>query len=354
MCNFYKFFNLKSSFVRFLLKPRFLPICMAITVLPLIVLAQPRPKIVATNLTDERFEDLKASANAEFIRVADHEEAMLHVADADALFGICSLELIQAGKQLKWIQLYSAGVDNYRYPELRDSNITLTNCKIIQGPEIADHAMALLLGLTRRLNEFIPLRMKHQWGEVGTGAIELNGRTALVIGLGGIGTQIAQRAHAFGMRVLAVDPKDIPYTFFFEKVFKPDQLHDVLPQADVVFMAAPLTDQTEKLIGSKEFGLMKEKSYFIVISRGKTYDGRALAKALKSGHLAGAGLDVTDPEPLPEDDPLWTFDNVIITPHIAGQSDKIWDRRMDVLQENARRFTEDLPLLNIVDKQNWY
>ena len=327
---------------------------LALTLLPMVAWAQPRPKIVVANVSAERFSELEAAASADFVRVSSPDEALQQIGDADALLGMCNLDLIRAGKQLKWIQVYSAGVDRFRFPELRDSDISLTNCKIIQGPEIADHAMAMLLALTRRLHEYIPLRSKHEWGRRGTGAIELNGKTALVIGLGGIGMQIAHRASAFGMRVLAVDPKDIPYVYFVEKVFKPDQLNDVLPEADVVFMAAPHTEQTERLIGSEEFGLIKSGAYFIAVSRGKTYDGVALAKALADNHLAGAGLDVTDPEPLPKHDPLWTFENVIITPHIAGQSDQIWDRRMALLKENVRRFSTGLPLINLVNKQMWY
>ncbi len=326
----------------------------ALGLLPFAARAQETPKIVVVGLSAAQVSELKAAARASFVSVSSPGEALQQVGNADALMGICNRDLVRAGKKLRWIQVYSAGVERYRFPELLNSNITLTNCKIIQGPEIADHAMAMLLALTRRLNEFIPLRMKQEWQRGGGRAIELNGKTALIIGLGGIGTQIAQRAAAFGMKVLAVDPKDIPYMFFVDKVVLPDRLHEVLPQADVVFMAAPHTSETERMMGPEEFGMMKKGSYFIAVSRGKTYDGNALVKALDEKRLAGAGLDVTDPEPLPKGDPLWQFGNVIITPHIAGQSDKIWDRRMSLLKENARRFTEGLPLINIVDKQKGY
>lgn len=333
---------------------RFVALGVSLVLLTLVAWAQQRPKIVVANLSPAQLSELKAAAPVNVVSVSSAEEALREIPDADALMGMCNLDLIKAGKKLKWIQVYSAGVDRYRFPELRDSNITLTNCKIIQGPEIADHAMAMLLALTRGLDQFIPLRMKHEWRRSGSGLIELNGKTALIIGLGGIGTQIAQRAAAFGMKVLAVDPKDIPYVSFVQRVVKPDQLHDVLPEADVVFMSAPHTAQTEGMMGSEEFGMMKKGSYFIAVSRGKTYDGKALAKALEDRHLAGAGLDVTNPEPLPKEDPLWRFENVIITPHVAGQSDKVWDRRMALLKENVRRFSEGLPLINVVNKKVWY
>ena len=150
----------------------------------------------------------------------------------------------------------------------------------------------------------------------------------MVIGVGGIGTQIAFRAWAFGMNVVGVDTEDIPYMPIINKVVKPDQLDRVLPDADVVFVAAPHTVLSDKIMGARQFGLMKKGSYFIAVSRGGLYDLDALVKALTEKRLAAAGVDVTDPEPLPKGHPLWKFDNVIITPHIAGRSD----------QDSARMF----------------
>ena len=325
---------------------------------PAIVWPQATPKIVVAGLSADQVSELRTAAAANFVPVSNAAEALQQIPDADALMRLCSRDLVQAGKKLRWIQVYSAGVDRYRFPELLNSDITLTNCKIIQGPEIADHALAMLLALTRRLNELIPMRAKQEWlpsrfrGE--RRPIELNGKTALIVGLGGIGTQIAQRAAAFGMKVVAVDPKDIPYLFFVEKTVHPDRLHELLPQADVVFMAVPHTPESERMMGPVEFDMMKKGSYFIAVSRGKTYDKSALVKALDENRLAGAGLDVTDPEPLPKGDPLWEFENVVITPHIAGQSDGIWGRRMAVLKENAQRFAEGSTLINIVNKKKGY
>ncbi len=320
----------------------------------------PRPKIVVGGLTPQRLADLKASApDATIVGVDSAEAAMKEIADADSLIGIVNRELVQAGKKLRWVQTSSAGVERYRFPEMIDSDIVLTNCKILQGPEIADHAMALLLALTRRLNHIIPEQHKQEWTRDQftsdeTKPIELTDRRALIIGLGGIGTQIAQRAHAFGMKVVAVDPKDIPMTYFVEAVYKPDRLHELLPQADVVFSSVPHTPESEGMLGDAEFRMMKKGAYFINVSRGKIYDNRALAKALDSRHLAGAGVDVTDPEPLPKGHPLWTVPNVIITPHMAGQSHKSWDRRMAVYKENVQRFIKGQPMLNVVDKQKGY
>jgi len=175
-----------------------------------------------------------------------------------------------------------------------------------------------------------------------------------VIGVGGIGTQIATRAAAFGMEVTGVDPEDKPFMPFLKTVVKPDQLDEVLPQADVVFISAPHTEQSHKMMGSREFSLMKKNSYFIAVSRGGLYDMNGLVRALDSKQLAGAGVDVTDPEPLPKDNPLWKFDNVIITPHIAGRSDHDRERMVATAKENLKRFVEGKPLINVVNKEKGY
>ena len=145
--------------------------------------------------------------------------------------------------------------------------------------------------------------------------------------LSDLGTQISVRAWAHGMKVIGVDPEDIPFTPFISKVVKPDQLNDVLPEADVVFISAPHTEKSHKMVGPQQFELMKKGSYFIAVSRGGIYDLPSLVKALDSQRLAGAGVDVTDPEPLPAGNALWKFNNAIITPHIAGRSDKDRDRK---------------------------
>lgn len=319
-----------------------------------------QPTILVTGISASEVAELQEAApNARIVRAGGEAELRQQISEADALIGNPTPELIRLGKKLKWVQVGSAGVDHIRFPELLQSNITLTNCKIIQGPEIADHAFALLLSLTRRLNELIPRKPREEWPlrEFQTAEkrpIELNGRTALVIGVGGIGTQIAQRAFAFGMEVYGVDPKDIPMTYYLKAVYPPDRLRPLLPLADVVFMAAPHTPETDKIMGQDEFRVMKKDSYFIAVSRGRTYDGNALVKALDDHRLAGAGLDVTDPEPLPKGHPLWKFDNVVITPHLAGTSDKFRARQIGVFKENIRRFSEGEPLIHVVDKQKGY
>jgi phosphoglycerate dehydrogenase-like enzyme len=230
----------------------------------------------------------------------------------------------------------------------------LTNNQIVQGPEIADHALALLLTLSRGINTFMLNKQQELWQPRPYNGIELNGRTAVVIGVGGIGTQIAVRASAFGMNVIGVDPEDIPYAPFLKRVVKPDQLNEVLPQADVVFVSAPHTPKSHKMLGPELFDLMKQGAFFIAVSRGGLYDMNSLVKALDSKKLSGAGVDVTDPEPLPKGHPLWKFDNALITPHIAGRSDKDRARMIGTIRENIQRFADGRPLINVVDKQKGY
>jgi len=298
--------------------------------------------------------ELRAAVPSINLVAPDQSRIMAEVVDADGVIGTITPEMIRAAKKLRWVQVLVAGVERLLTPELVNSDITLTNCKIVQGPEIADHAMALLLALTRELHRAISNRTREEWATREYAPIELRGKTALVIGVGGIGTQIAVRAHACGMQVIGVDPRDMPYVPFLQKSVYPDRLDTVLPEADVVFVAAPHTRQSEGMIGAKEFALMKENSYFIAVSRGKLYDTTALVKALETKRLAGAGLDVTDPEPLPKGHPLWKFENVIITPHIAGRSDGEGQRYIALYKENLRRFAADEPLMNVVDKRKGY
>lgn len=323
-----------------------------------IALSAQTKKIVMSRADPDMLKELEsASPKAKVISVTP-ENVNKELADADAFIGEITPEQVRAGKKLKWVQTMSAGVERVLFAsggnDLRDSNIILTNNQIVQGPEIADHALAMLLMLTRGLNKFADSRRQEVWQPRPYPGIELKGRTAVVIGVGGIGTQIAFRAWACGMSVIGVDPEDIPYMPVLTKVVKPDQLNEVIPQADVVFVSAPDTPMSHKMMGPSQFELMKKDSYFIAVSRGGLYDLNSLVKALDGKKLAGAGVDVTDPEPLPKGHALWKFDNVVITPHIAGRSDKDRARMVGTIKENIRRFADGQPLINIVDKQKGY
>jgi D-2-hydroxyacid dehydrogenase (NADP+) len=283
---------------------------------------------------------------------------MQEIGDADAFIGVITPAEVRAGKNLKWVASMSAGVENVLMKsggnDLRDSNIVLTNNKVVQGPELADHAFAMLLYLTRDLSRYWSDKQQDNWNGGNPHVIELLGKNALIIGMGGAGMQIATRAWAFGMNVTGVDPEDKPFSPMIKRIVKPDQLNEVMPDADVLFISAPDTPLSHKMIGSRQFELMKKNSYFIAVSRGGVYDLPSLIKALDEKKLAGAGVDVTDPEPLPAGNALWKFPNAIVTPHIAGRSDKDRSRMVGTIKENIARFVEGKPLLNVVDKQKGY
>jgi phosphoglycerate dehydrogenase-like enzyme len=305
--------------------------------------------------TDDAMREYKnAGQGAAIVLAKSPADMAREVVDADAVIGGLSQDQFGKAKNLKWVQTFSAGVEGLRWKEFLDSNIVLTNCKIVQGPNIADHAMALLLTLTRGLNTFFTEKEKEHWDREGRQLLELQDMTAVVIGVGGIGSQIAQRAHGFGMKVIGVDPKDLPPNINVTRMVYPSQLDTVLPLADVVFVSAPLTPESRHMMGPHQFDLLKKSAFFVAVSRGGLYDTPSLVKALDSHNLAGAGLDVTDPEPLPSGHALWKFPNVVITPHVAGNSPGSYARRVTVFKENISHFVRNEPMRNVVDKQKGY
>jgi phosphoglycerate dehydrogenase-like enzyme len=215
----------------------------------------------------------------------------------------------------------------------------------------------MLLALTRDLPVHLAGRAEGKWLGDGSGQlrpIALQGRTLFVVGLGGIGTEVARRAHGFGMHVIATRRGDDPAPEFVARVGKPADLHAFLAESDVVVLCVPLTPETERLLDARAFESLKPGAYLVNIARGKVVDSEALVTALRSGRLAGACLDVTDPEPLPPTHPLWSFPNVVITPHVAASAELTSERGRALFLENLRRFDAGEPLLNVVDRQAGY
>ena len=315
-------------------------------------------KIVLLNPLAGQVQDFQTASPKVKIVGATGATVLAEIADADGFIGVITPQMYAAAKRLKWVGVMSAGVENIlQVPgadPFKNSDVVLTNNKVVQGIEIADHAMALLLYTTRRLNEYGANMKNEEWVKTPFKGIELRGKTALIIGVGGIGQNIALRCWAFGMHVIGVDPEERAILSYIDRVVKPDQLDEVVPLADVVFISAPDTDKSHKMFGAKEFELMKQQSYFVAVSRGGVYDMPGLVKALDTGKLAGAGVDVMDPEPLPKGHALWQFKNVMITPHIAGRSDLDNARMLGTIKDNIRRFAEGLPFMNVVDKKKGY
>ncbi len=315
-------------------------------------------KIVVLNSSPGQIQDFQSVSPKVKVVNATNATVLTEIADADGFIGVITPQMYAASKRLKWVGVMSAGVENIlQVPgaePFKNSDVVMTNNKVVQGIEIADHALALLLYTTRRLNEYSVSTAAGEWPRTPFKGIELRGKTAVIIGMGGIGTNIALRCWAFGMHVIGVDPEDKPIVSYIDRVVRPDQLDEVVPMADVVFISAPDTDKSHKMFGAKEFELMKQHSYFVAVSRGGVYDMNGLVKALDSQKLDGAGVDVTDPEPLPRGHPLWSFKNVVVTPHIAGRSDQDAGRMIGTIKENIRRFADDMPLINVVDKKKGY
>ncbi|MGE0555332.1 MAG: D-2-hydroxyacid dehydrogenase [Gemmatimonadales bacterium] len=287
-------------------------------------------------------------------------EALARAEEADgADASYASPEFLEAATNLKWVQARSAGVDHVlSVPGLggRD-DLIVTNFRAVHGPAIADHVFAMLLALTRDLPHRLADQAEGRWNRSGPSVlppVALEGRTLLVVGLGGIGTEIARRGHGFGMRVLGIRRSDDPGPDFVERVGKAADLPAFLAESDVVALAVPLTAETEGMIDSTALATMRPGGYLLNIARGQVVDQDALLAALRSGRLAGAGLDVTDPEPLPADHPLWRQPNVVITPHVASRAELTTERGEALLAENLRRFGAGEPLLNVVDKRAGY
>jgi phosphoglycerate dehydrogenase-like enzyme len=278
---------------------------------------------------------------------------------ADAVIGLCTPPLLAgADPRLLWLHNYSVGMD--RCTGLSDkqlAQIVFTNNKRLSSPTIAEHSIAMLLAIARGLPAYGRAQAENRWdreiaGEVQFG--ELEGKTLLVVGLGGIGTEIARRAHGLGMRVTAIRNSSRKGPRFVDYVGLPEELHTLAGKADVVANALPLTTETTGLFDAAFFNALKPGAIFISVGRGKSTVTADLIQALKTGRLYGAGLDVTDPEPLPAESPLWQMDNVIITPHVSGTGAPNIRRTALIAVENLRRYVAGEPLLNVVDMRAGY
>lgn len=266
----------------------------------------------------------------------------------DALFAWgLSEDDVHAAPALRWVQWVGAGVERAPLQLLADRGIVLTNNRGVHAPNIAEHLMSLMLAFTRQLPVLLDAQSRQiwtdnrDWGKIG----ELQDSELLILGAGQIGSALAERARAFGMRVSMVgrEARDLP-----THVHGTEALDSLLSEADHVAICLPLTPTTERLFDAERLARMKPGAFLYNIGRGQIVDTEALVAALQSGHLGGAGLDVTDPEPLPSEHPLWTLPNVIITAHTAGITPRYWQRALNILIENIERFRRGEPLRNEV------
>jgi phosphoglycerate dehydrogenase-like enzyme len=321
---------------------------------------EPPKKVLLRLFNEEHLGGFQTLApEVEIVVVSSPEEAAAEASDAQVLIGFCNEEILSVAPQLHWVQVYSSGVDRCVVnPGMKTGNKLLTNGQRIASPALAEHAIAMMMALARGLDVFHANQLKNSWernADLGSGEfMELAGRTVLVVGLGGIGTQVAMRAHGLGMRVIATRGSRREGPDYVEYVGLADEMLDLAGQADVVINTAPLTDRTRGIFDAEFFAAMKPTAYFVSVGRGASTVTNDLVAALNQGEIAGAGLDVTDPEPLPADHPLWRTSRVIISPHTAGRSDKSRDRLYLLVQENLRRYVTGEPMLSLVDIDRGY
>ena len=308
----------------------------------------------------------RVAPGVEVVVASDREAAADLVEDADAILGWLTPEILERGEHLRWISLYSAGIESYlTLPGFRESNVVLTNGQSLYAGGGAEHVLGMVLALSRRLHTAVSLQSERRWDNApltgptpitggGSELGELRGKTLLVVGLGGIGTEVARLAHGIGMRVIATRASRREGPSFVDYVGLSSELLVLAPEADVIVNCLPLTPDTEKMFDASIFAAVKSTAFFVNIGRGKTVDTDALTRVLREGRIAGAGLDVTEPEPLPADHELWGLPNVIITPHVGGDSEAHMERIWLLFRENLRRFTVGEPLLSVVDKRRGY
>jgi phosphoglycerate dehydrogenase-like enzyme len=301
--------------------------------------------------------------DAEVVAVDDMESAMAALPGADVYIGFCRRGIAEAGTDLRWIHSPPAGAGAcMSLPQVADGRTLLTNGQRIFAPQIADHAMGLLLVMTRRLARYQEQQRRGEWSHPTASPVvaldsaywELEGKAMLVLGLGGIGTEVARRAAAFGMRVRGTRNSSREGPDFVEYVGLSDETIPLASWADVVVNALPLTSDTRGIVSEEFLRAMKPTAYLINVGRGETVDTDAMIRALEEGRLAGAGLDVTDPEPLPAGHPLWTAPNLVLTPHVAAASDQLATRSLLLAQENLRRYVAGEGMLSVVDPRRGY
>ena len=281
----------------------------------------------------------------------DPKEAVVEIEDADAAYGTVPPELFPRAKKLRWICASRAGLGgDWFYDALVKSDVVVTNMRGSYNEHLSAHAVAFLLAFARRFDHYLPQK---EWKK-GPGMIDLPSQTVLIVGVGGAGAEAAKLCAALGMTVLGADPRVTVAPPGVAELFAPDRLAERLGEADFVIVTTPETPDTRGMFNSRLFARMKRGAYFINIARGGCVVTDDLIAALRSGHLAGAGLDVAAPEPLPSDSPLWTMPNVLITPHVAISGAPYREKWEEILLENCRRFAANQPLLNVVDKTKWF
>lgn len=303
-----------------------------------------------------------AAPKAQLVVAKDLASAQAATADADVIVGfnpeICNPKILDNAKQLRWISSLSAGVELcMSVPSVRSRDLLVTNMRGVDSAAIAEHAVALTMALAHGLDVFAVDTSKGEWSREHAGRTPmqvLEGKTMLVVGLGGIGTEVAMRAHGLGMKVVATRDNDRGKPDFVSYVGLANEMPTLAKTADVIVNCVPLTTQTTGMYNAAFFATLKPSAYFINVARGASAVTADLTNALNEHRLAGAGLDVVDPEPLPPDNPLWHAPHVIISPHISSRSDLPGQARWILAVEYLRRYAAGEKMLSVVDLSKGY
>jgi phosphoglycerate dehydrogenase-like enzyme len=294
------------------------------------------------------------------VQLTSYDRVSEEILDADIFIG-WSLrpEQFVTAHKLKWIHSPAAAVHQLMFPELIKSEVVVTNSREVHGPVVAEHAIGLVLALAKRLPQAMQYQVRHEWAQ---GKLwderprprEIAGATVAVVGMGSIGREFTTRAKSLGMKVMAVRENPSKGADGADEVYPSTQLNDVLRQADYVLLCTPVTPATRHLLNRERLALMNPDAYLLNVARGDLIDEAALVEALRDRTIAGAALDVFEQEPLPADSPLWALDNLLITPHTAAVTERLWDRHYQLIVENLKRFLAGQPLLYEVDKRSGY
>jgi phosphoglycerate dehydrogenase-like enzyme len=303
---------------------------------------------------DEIEEFRQVAAGHRVSHAANEEQAITLAADAEVILGYFLRPVCAAASNLRWVQSYSAGMDNFLFPEIVERDVTITGMAAQYAPQGAEHAWALLLALARGIPTAVRQQDRHQWK--GGSVLAMSGATLGIIGMGGFGLEMVKRAAGYDMQILALDPVRTEAPAGVAEIKPPtrENLHDLLRRSDAVMIACPRTPETYHLISTAEFVAMKPTAFLVNVTRGGIVDEDALAAALKSGQIAGAALDVVEKEPLSEDSPLWDAPNLLLTPHRAGASQHRHRQIIDFFKQNLQRYLAGEPLRNVVDKRRGF
>jgi phosphoglycerate dehydrogenase-like enzyme len=311
-----------------------------------------------TEVTDEWAAIIAAETpQLEVLVASNREEALAFLPTAEAAYGTLDPELLAVASRLRWLQApMAAPPPGFYFQELVDHPVEVTNFRGIYNDHVATHAVAMLLALARGLPRYVRQQTRAEWTRhlADSDVLHLPEATVLIVGVGGIGAAIGHMLHAFGARILGVDPRRTEAPDGYESIYPPDTLDELLPEADALVLTLPHTPESEGLFDAPRIALVPPHCLIINIGRGATLRLDAVCQALQENRLGGVGLDVFEEEPLPETHPLWREPRALLTPHVAVVGPYIDDRRLEVFRDNAHRFILNQPLRNVVEKSLWY